>query len=87
MNTGILIRNLLPEDTKAVWTLDLQAFDRPSEGVIWEETMVELTGTHQHESTFGINYMGTEPDYSGDTSRGIEIVAKVKEGDDVAKHL
>jgi ribosomal protein S18 acetylase RimI-like enzyme len=40
MTADVLIRNLAPEDVHSVWQLGSQAFDWPSERIIWDEAVV-----------------------------------------------
>ena len=40
MDTEVGYRNLAPEDAPAVWQLGAQAFDWPSERILWDESVV-----------------------------------------------
>ncbi len=52
MNAEFFIRNLIPEDAAGLWRLGLQAFDWPSEKVIWDKTVVDEFIDHAHELSF-----------------------------------
>ncbi len=58
MDHEVFIRSLVPEDAAGVWRLGLQAFDWPSEKVIWDESVVNGFIGHARELSFAAIHDG-----------------------------